>query len=93
MSLAGLDYALLIAARTRLHPQPVERAVALYSRAGEHGACWLTLGISRAWLASQPDERRAWLRGVRIVAASYGLNYAVKLLVRRRRGVASRTGT
>ncbi len=33
----------------------------------------------------QGPERRAWLRGVRVVAAAYGLNYVVKLGVRRPR--------
>jgi undecaprenyl-diphosphatase len=82
---AKLDRALLVCARTRLHPRLLERAVARYSRLGEHGACWLALGLTGAWLAQEPDERRAWLRGVRVVAGAYGLNYAVKLAVRRRR--------
>lgn len=68
----------------------MERLASAYSRTGEHAACWLALGLTEAWLAGQPgreDEqaRRAWLRGVRIVAASYAANYAVKLVVRRPR--------
>lgn len=59
--------------------------MARYSRFGEHGACWLVLGSAGAILDAQPDRRRRWLRGVRIVAASYGLNFVVKLVVRRRR--------
>jgi membrane-associated phospholipid phosphatase len=63
----------------------VERAVAVYSRLGEHGACWLLLGGTGATLDARPSHRQRWLRGVRIVAASYGLNFLVKLAVRRRR--------
>jgi undecaprenyl-diphosphatase len=76
---------LLETARTRLHSSALERLVAGYSRLGEHGACWLLLGSTGAILDAQPDRRRRWLRGVRIVAASYGLNFAVKLVVGRRR--------
>jgi membrane-associated phospholipid phosphatase len=81
----GMDRAGLLFARTRGHDRTVERAVAAYSRAGEHGACWLALGLAGAALSGEPDRRRAWLRGVRIVAASYGVNQAVKFVVRRRR--------
>ncbi|HEY2437482.1 MAG TPA: phosphatase PAP2 family protein [Solirubrobacteraceae bacterium] len=76
---------MLETARTRLHSSALERLVAGYSRLGEHGACWLLLGSTGAILDAQPDRRRRWLRGVRIVAASYGLNFAVKLVVGRRR--------
>jgi undecaprenyl-diphosphatase len=34
---------------------------------------------------AQPAKRAAWLRGARIVAAAYAINYAVKLAVRRPR--------
>jgi decaprenylphosphoryl-5-phosphoribose phosphatase len=81
----SLDRALLIAARTRLHPPALERAVAAYSRTGEHGACWLTLAAAGALLDRRPGARGRWLRGARIVLGAYGLNFAVKLLVRRRR--------
>jgi undecaprenyl-diphosphatase len=45
----------------------------------------LGLGAAGAMLDRQPDRRRRWLRGVQIVAASYGLNFLVKLVVGRRR--------
>jgi len=74
-----------MAARTRGHRRGLERALAAYSRLGEHAACWFVLGLTGGWLASQPARRRAWRRGARVVAAAYGANYAVKLIVRRRR--------
>lgn len=56
-----------------------------YSRTGEHGACWLALGLGGAALSQEPDRRRRWLRGVRIVAGAYAANYLVKLAVHRPR--------
>jgi membrane-associated phospholipid phosphatase len=85
MSLASLDRTALLWARTRLHAPRAERLVGLYSRLGEHGACWLLLGGAGAALEHDPDRRARWLRGMRVVVAAYGLNYAVKLAVRRRR--------
>jgi decaprenylphosphoryl-5-phosphoribose phosphatase len=83
--LIDIDRAGLVFARTRGHQPGAERAVAAYSRAGEHAACWLGLGLAGAALTRDPDRRRAWLRGVGTVAASYGANQAVKFIVRRRR--------
>jgi undecaprenyl-diphosphatase len=55
------------------------------------------LGGTGAILDTRPDRRWRWLRGVRIVAASYGLNFLVKLVVGRRRpeleGLPPLTGT
>lgn len=83
MSPADLDLKLLLFARRRGHPPWAERAVSVFSRTGEHGACWIALGLAGA--ARDPDRRREWLRGVAVVLGAYGLNYAVKLVVRRRR--------
>jgi membrane-associated phospholipid phosphatase len=76
---------LLLLARTRGHPRWVERAAYAFSRTGEHAACWLGLGVAGAALAREPDHRATWTRGFRVVAGAYGLNYAVKVAVRRRR--------
>jgi membrane-associated phospholipid phosphatase len=78
-----LDRRLLLAARTRGHGLRRERAALVYSRLGEHAACWLALGVAGA--ALDPGRRARWLRGAAAVAAAYGLNYAVKLAVRRPR--------
>jgi membrane-associated phospholipid phosphatase len=97
MSLRRADLAVLRFARTRGHGRCVERSVVAYSRTGEHAACWLGLGVAGAVLTGDPARRAAWLRGVQIVVAAYGINYAVKISVRRRRpelrGLPALTGT
>ena len=79
------DQELLLLARTRAHPRAAERLVSAFSRTGEHAACWLALGLVGGLRSREAARRRAWLRGVRVVAAAYGVNYAVKITVRRRR--------
>jgi membrane-associated phospholipid phosphatase len=81
----AVDRAVLRFLRTRGHTPALERAVSGYSRLGEHGACWFALGAGGLALEHRPDRRRRWQRGLQIVAAAYGINYAVKLTVRRRR--------
>lgn len=85
MSPRELDRSALLLARTRLHAPLAERAISLFSRTGEHAACWLVLGAIGAVIAPDAARRRAWLRGALIVAASYAANYGVKLVVRRSR--------
>jgi len=83
--LRELDRKLLVAMRTRGHAPAAERVLAGYSRIGEHAACWLALGLAGAVLAREPATRRAWRRGVEATVFAYGLNFGVKLLVRRPR--------
>ncbi|MGZ4231681.1 MAG: phosphatase PAP2 family protein [Solirubrobacteraceae bacterium] len=85
MSPGELDRRALLLARTHLHAPGPERAITLFSRTGEHAACWLVLGAVGAVTAPDATKRRAWLRGALIVASSYAANYAVKLGVRRAR--------
>ncbi len=85
MPIVDADRAILVLLRTRGHRPAVERTIVAYSRLGEHGGCWLALGGAGAVIERDPDRRRRWRRGVRIVAAAYVLNQAVKLAVRRRR--------
>src|SRR5580700_2755009 len=86
--LIDIDRAGLVFARTRGHSPGLERAAATFSRGGEHAACWLALGLVGGLASAGPDRavrRRAWLRGVWVVAASYGVNQAIKFVVRRHR--------
>jgi decaprenylphosphoryl-5-phosphoribose phosphatase len=71
--------------RQRCHPRWAERAVSSYSRAGEHAACWIALGLSGAMLTADPERRQRWLRGAGVVVAAYGANQAIKFAVRRPR--------
>jgi len=80
----GLDESLLVLARTRLHTPFLERAVARFSRLGEHAGIWLAIGAVGYVRAAEP-RRPAWRRAGAVVVVSYLLNTAVKLLVRRRR--------
>lgn len=79
----NLDERLLRVARTYGHSPGAERAVARFSRLGEHGGVWLAIGLAGA--ALDRDRRDRWWRMTRTVAGTYALNTTVKLLVRRRR--------
>ena len=87
MRLIDLDHAGLVFARTRGHSPGLDRAVAAYSRLGEHAAGWIALGLVGAVASGRSDagppvrlapgraDRRRRLR----------VNQAVKFSVRRRR--------
>jgi membrane-associated phospholipid phosphatase len=81
--LAALDTRLLLAMRTHGHTPRRDRAVAAFSRTGEHGACWLALGAVGALVDRQ--RRGRWLRGATAVGASFAANTAVKLAAGRPR--------
>jgi membrane-associated phospholipid phosphatase len=85
VSPAELDTELLLRARTRGHPRWAEKLIGAYSRTGEHAAIWLGLGLGGVLRSRDAERRRNWRRGMKIVAAAYGLNYAVKVTVRRPR--------
>jgi membrane-associated phospholipid phosphatase len=92
----SLDERLLRIARTRGHGNPrVERAVESFSRLGEHGGVWLVIGA--AGYALDGAKRPQWRRAMGTVVATYALNTALKLVVRRRRpelsGLPPLTGT
>lgn len=78
-----LDERLLRVARTCGHTPEAERAVAGFSRLGEHAAVWLAIGV--AGQALDRPRRARWRRASGTVAGTYALNTAVKLLVRRPR--------
>ncbi len=79
----SLDEQLLRLARTRGHTPAAERAVARFSRLGEHGAVWLAIGAAGQALAR--SRRGSWRRATAVVAGTYALNTAIKPLVGRRR--------
>ena len=79
----SLDERLLRLARTRGHSPGADRAVARFSRLGEHGAIWLAMGVAGAVFDGQQRDR--WRRVTRTIAATYALNTAIKQVVRRRR--------
>ena len=91
----ALDIGLLRALRTRGHTRSRERAVAVFSRLGEHGMLWLA--ISGAGALVDTERRPVYVRAARTVAGVYVMNQAIKVLVRRPRpkldGLPPLTGT
>ena len=91
----NLDERLLLLARTCGHSPAAERAVARFSRLGEHGGVWLGIGV--AGQALDAGRRTRWRRATAAVAATYAANVAIKLVVRRPRpslpGLPALTGT
>ncbi len=83
--LARLDNRLLLAMRTRFH-QPLPEAIARgLGKLGEYGAVWLAIGLVAALLAD--ENRGEWLVAGLLGPFAIGLNFAVKLVVRRERPV------
>lgn len=81
----SLDERLLRLARTCGHTPGRERAVRRFSLLGEHAAIWLALGAVGSLATRGRASRTRWRRATGLVAATYGANTALKLLVRRRR--------
>jgi membrane-associated phospholipid phosphatase len=79
----SVDERLLVVARTWGHTPARERAVSRFSRLGEHAGVWLAIGAAGAVL--DRPRRGRWGRAAGTVAATYGLNTVIKLVVRRRR--------
>jgi membrane-associated phospholipid phosphatase len=79
----NLDERLLRLARTKGHDPRAERAVARFSRLGEHGAVWFAIGA--AGYAVDRPRRADWGGAMRAVAGAFALNTLTKLVVRRRR--------
>lgn len=69
--------------RTRWHTPALERGAKLLGRAGNNGAVWVALGVLLA--IADPGQREAWLICAALGPIAIGLNYAVKLVVRRPR--------
>jgi membrane-associated phospholipid phosphatase len=69
--------------RTRGHSPLLEATMRGLATAGEWGIAWATIGLAGA--AADPSRRSRWLRGAAIGPAAVGVNYAIKLAVRRPR--------
>src|SRR4051794_32883853 len=82
-SVFRFDAWLLRALRTRGHSQPAESALRALARTGEHGAAWYVIALAGALL--DPGRRPVYMRTARTVAIATLANYAVKLVVGRRR--------
>ena len=81
--LERLDRRVLRAMRTRYHSPQSEAVGKALGTAGEWGAIWVAMGLVAALADGARRER--WLRTAAVAPVSVGLNYAVKLAVRRRR--------
>lgn len=81
--LRRVDLALLRALRTHGHEPRVERAVLLFTRAGEHGLLWQVLCLTGA--IADRRRRPAYLRAMRTTLLAYLANIGLKYVVRRPR--------
>ena len=81
--LQELDNRLLYAMRTRGHGPRREAAARFLALLGEYGGIWLAIGIAMALIDS--GQREEWIRAGVLGPVAIGLNFAVKLLVRRPR--------
>jgi undecaprenyl-diphosphatase len=80
-----LDLRLMRFMRTRGHTPGVEKAARALGRAGNNGAVWLAIGALLAIFDG--SNREAWLVCAFLGPVAIGLNYVVKLIVRRPRPV------
>jgi membrane-associated phospholipid phosphatase len=82
-----LDRRLLRLMRERGHADPrAVRAIASFSRTGEHAGVWFALGALGAATTRRGSRRnRAFKRGIFVTAVAYGLNTAIKFGVKRPR--------
>ena len=83
--LRALDSRLLYAMRTRFHGQTPEAIGKLLGRMGAHGAVWLAIGVVMAFI--DPDNGEDWVVAGILGPVAIGLNFVVKLIVRRPRPV------
>lgn len=83
LTLRRLDAELLRAFRTRGHAPRVERAIAGYSRLGEHSRIWF--GVAATGALGRGDGRAVYLRALRTLVAAEVVAAALKRVVRRTR--------
>jgi undecaprenyl-diphosphatase len=80
-----LDEKVLRLMRTRGHSAGVERAAKRLGKAGNNGAIWVVLNL--VVLAATDSNGEAWFICALLGPVAIGLNYAVKLVVKRPRPV------
>jgi membrane-associated phospholipid phosphatase len=78
-----MDLRLMRFMRTAGHTPGLERAARALGKAGNNGAIWFGIGVLLA--IADGSNREAWLICAALGPIAIGLNYAVKLLVRRPR--------
>ncbi|HEX3292539.1 MAG TPA: phosphatase PAP2 family protein [Solirubrobacterales bacterium] len=83
--LARLDNRLLYAMRTRFHGPAAEAVGKALGRMGSWGSVWLAIGILMAFIDSENGED--WLIAGILGPIAIGLNYVIKVIVRRPRPV------
>ncbi len=83
--LRRLDSRLLYEMRTRFHGRGAEAVAKGLGRMGEYGAIWFAIGIALAF--ADPDKGEDWVVAGILGPVAIGLNFAVKLIVRRPRPV------
>ena len=74
---------MLRAMRTRYHEPEAVRVVRAIGKAGEWGVIWVAIGLASA--AVDQPRRRRWISAAAAAPAAVGVNYLVKLMVRRPR--------
>jgi membrane-associated phospholipid phosphatase len=79
------DLELLRLMRTRGHSAAAEATAKAVAASGEYGAIWMLAGLAAA--ALDPPRRRRWLTAGALAPAAIGLNFVVKVAIRRRRPV------
>jgi membrane-associated phospholipid phosphatase len=79
------DLAVLRAMRTRWHTPALEEAMRILGKGGNNSAIWLTINIVLAIVDS--SNREAWLICAALGPVAIGLNYVIKVIVRRPRPV------
>jgi undecaprenyl-diphosphatase len=82
---AEFDQRLLLAMRTRGHTPGVERFAIALGKTGNNGGIWFALGLLLA--IADSSNREAWLICAAVGPVAIGVNYLVKLAVRRPRPV------
>jgi decaprenylphosphoryl-5-phosphoribose phosphatase len=71
--------------RTRFHGPAAEAVAKALGKLGEYGAIWFAIGIVMAFV--DPDNGDDWLIAGILGPVAIGINFAVKLIVRRPRPV------